>query len=164
VDGVGNRPGSDADREVALDIQVVGDMLPNCTICVYFAPNTDQGFYDSIHAAIYDKTYAPSIISISCGGPENQWSSNELNAFAELFKIANEKGINICVASGDAGATDGEHDGKLHVDFPASCPWALACGGTTLICPNKIYDSVTKESCWGNSNGAGGGGYSAFFY
>ncbi len=41
-------------------------------------------------------------------------------------------GVTVTVAAGDNGSTDGVGDGKLHVDFPASSPYALACGGTTL--------------------------------
>ncbi len=41
-------------------------------------------------------------------------------------------GVTVTVAAGDDGSTDGAGDGKLHVDFPASSPFALACGGTTL--------------------------------
>jgi hypothetical protein len=36
-------------------------------IAVYFAPNTDQGFYNAIAAAIHDATNSPSVISISWG-------------------------------------------------------------------------------------------------
>jgi kumamolisin len=53
-------------------------------------------------------------------------------------------------------------DGADHVDFPASSPFALACGGTSL------QDSATRigsEVAWndGAGNGATGGGVSAFF-
>ena len=41
-----NNPGVDtnADGEVALDIQVAGAAAPGAKIAVYFAPNTTQGF------------------------------------------------------------------------------------------------------------------------
>ena len=38
----------------------------------------------------------------------------------------------MCVACGDNGSTDGVTDGHDHVDFPASSPYSLACGGTKL--------------------------------
>jgi kumamolisin len=39
-----NFPGSLADDEVMLDIEVLGALAPAADIVVYFAPNTDQGF------------------------------------------------------------------------------------------------------------------------
>ena len=55
----------------------------------------------------------------------------------------------------------------FNVDFPASCQYALACGGTTLTCPTYKYtDEATKEIVWGtnvDSNEGGGGGYSSIF-
>jgi hypothetical protein len=42
-------------------------------------------------------------------------------------------GITVCAASGDNGSGDAADDGQPHVDFPASSPHALACGGTKLL-------------------------------
>lgn len=164
VDGAKNTPGSDADMEVVLDIEIAGGICPSSNIYVYFAPNTNNGFYDAIHAAIYSTTYPVSVISISWGGPENEWDSNNLTAFNSLFEAAAKKGITICVASGDSGSSDGESTGN-HVDFPSSSPWSLACGGTNLVCPNRIYDTSTKETVWGTipDDGAAGGGFSNVF-
>lgn len=163
VDGAINRPGAEADYEVGLDIEVIGGINPNSNIYVYFCNNTIQSFYNAIHTAIYDTVHNPSLISISWGAPENHWAQSDMEAFNQLFQDATNKGINICVASGDNGSSDCEPVGS-HVDFPASSPYVLACGGTTLICPTLIYsESSTKETVWNNSYGAGGGGYSSFF-
>jgi len=71
-------------------------------------------------------------------------------------------GITLCVASGDAGSSDGVNDGADHVDFPASSPYALACGGTSL---QASSGNITSEAVWndGANGGAGGGGVSSFF-
>jgi kumamolisin len=72
-------------------------------------------------------------------------------------------GITITVASGDNGSTDGVGDGRNHVDFPASSPHVLACGGTTLHASNG---SITDEVVWNetaNREGATGGGVSSQF-
>ena len=37
------------------------------------------------------------------------------------------------MATGDLGVADGRVDDLRHVDFPASSPWVLACGGSRLI-------------------------------
>lgn len=68
VDGGTNTPGSDADGEVMLDIEVAGSIAPGAKIAVYFAPNTDQGFIDAITDAVHDTARKPSIISISWAG------------------------------------------------------------------------------------------------
>ncbi len=46
-------------------------------------------------------------------------------------------GVTITVAAGDNGSSDRETDGKAHVDFPASSPYALACGGTRLLAEDR---------------------------
>jgi len=165
VDNTSNSPGSDADSEVVLDIEIVGGICPNSNIYVYFAPNTDKGFYDAINAAINSTKYPVSVVSISWGSPENYWDESTVDSMNDLFKKAASKGITVCVASGDNGSSDGEPSGN-HVDFPASSPWVLACGGTRLTCPSLKYSlSNTKEIVWGTvpNNGAAGGGFSAIF-
>jgi kumamolisin len=54
-------------------------------ITVYFAPNTDQGFYNAIAAAIHDATSSPSVISINWGGPESSWSQQSLTEYNSLL-------------------------------------------------------------------------------
>jgi len=78
-----------------------------------------------------------------------------------LFALAASKGIIICCASGDSGSSNGE-PGR-NVDFPASSPNVIACGGTSLVCPNRVWDSETVEVVWNNTKGATGGGISTIF-
>jgi len=153
---------SGPDGEVMLDIEVVGAIAPGANIAVYFAPNTDAGFLDAITTAIHDTTNKPSIISISWGGPESSWTQQSMTAFDSAFQAAAAMGITVCVASGDNGSSDGVDDGGNHVDFPASSPYVLACGGTTLQASGSM---ITGESVWndGEQGGASGGGVSIFF-
>jgi len=165
VDHGRNHPTGDPsgpDGEVMLDIEVVGAIAPGTNIAVYFAPNTDAGFLDAITTAIHDTTNKPSIISISWGGPESSWTEQSMTAFDSAFQAAAAMGITVCVASGDNGSSDGVNDGGNHVDFPASSPYVLACGGTTLQASGSI---ITGESVWndGEQGGASGGGVSTFF-
>src|SRR5260370_19103285 len=137
-----NKPSGDPhgpDGEVMLDIEVAGAVAPKSTLAVYFAPNTDQGFYDAIAAAVHDTRYNPSVISISWGGPESSWTSQSLTEFNTLLSDAPTLGVTVCVASGDNGSTDGLTDVLQHVDFPASSPFALACGGTNLTANGAQY-------------------------
>jgi kumamolisin len=165
VDGAQNAPTGDPngpDGEVALDIEVAGAIAPAARIAVYFAPNTDQGFLNAINAAIHDNVRQPSVISISWGSPEKEWTSQAINAFHAAFHDAALLGISVCVASGDNGSSDGESDRAPHVDFPASSPWVLACGGTSLIATNS---TINSETVWndGTNGGATGGGVSSHF-
>ena len=167
VDGGTNAPGGSADAEVMLDIEVVGCVANGAHIAVYFAPNTDQGFLDAVTQAIHDTTNKPSVLSISWGGPESTWTAQAMTQMEQAFTDAATLGVTVTVAAGDNGSTDGVNDGQQHVDFPASAPHALACGGTTLELSGTATDpSITSEVVWNDlssGDGATGGGVSAQF-
>jgi len=166
VDQGHNKPTGDPsgpDGEVMLDIEVAGAVAPKSTLAVYFAPNTDQGFYDAIAAAVHDTRYNPSVISISWGGPESSWTQQSLTEFNTLLEDAATLGLTVCVASGDNGSTDGLTDGLQHVDFPSSSPFALACGGTKLSAANGNYGNEVVWNEIANQEGSTGGGVSDFF-
>lgn len=163
VDGGTNVPGGDpngADGEVALDIQVAGAVAPGARIAVYFAPNTDQGFTDAITTAVHDRTNKPSVISISWGGPEGSWTAASRTALDNACLSAAALGVTITVASGDNGSTDGGTGNN--VDFPASSPHVLACGGTRLA---GTGSTISSEVVWNDqpNGGATGGGVSTAF-
>lgn len=166
VDGAKNQPGQDpqgADGEVLLDIEVVGGLAPGADIIVYFAPNTDSGFVDAVSRAAHAEP-TPVSMSISWGQSEDQWTEQARNAFDQALIDAAALGVTVTVAAGDDGSTDRETDGQAHVDFPASSPHALACGGTSLKAdPNS--GQVSAETVWNNGagNGATGGGVSTAF-
>jgi kumamolisin len=165
VDGAQNQPTGDpngADAEVMLDIEVAGAVAPGAKIVVYFAPNTDSGFLDAINQAVTDNQNKPSVISISWGGPESTWTAQSLQSYNSALQSASAVGVTVCVACGDNGSTDGVTDGEAHVDFPASSPYSLACGGTHLTSSGQ---SITGEEVWNDlpNGGATGGGISATF-
>jgi kumamolisin len=164
VDHGQNNPSTadSADGEVMLDIEVVGAIVPAAKIVVYFAPNTDQGFLDAITTAVHDSTNQPSVISISWGSAEANWTAQALTNFDEAFQAASAMGVTVCVASGDNGSSDAVNDGNNHVDFPASSSFALGCGGTTLQASNG---QIVNEVVWDNQpdGGATGGGVSDVF-
>jgi kumamolisin len=162
VDGGHNHATGDAngpDGEVVLDVEIAGAIAPGAKIAVYFAPNTDAGFLDAITKAVHDKKNKPSVISISWGGPEETFTQQSLTAYDEAFQAAAALGVTVCAAAGDNGSTDGMNDGKQHVDFPASDPFVLSCGGTHL--PTSGKETVWNEMPQGG--GATGGGISDFF-
>lgn len=169
VDGGANLPGkTDSDDEVVLDIEIAGAVAPGANIVVYFAPNTTNGFIDAVKAAAHDKVRRPSVISISWGGPEDpggRMSRQFIEGLNEAIRDAGLMGVTVCVAAGDNGSADmtsDEWDGKPHCDFPASSPFALACGGTKLRANGS---GISSEVVWneGEEGGGGGGGVSNYF-
>ncbi len=167
VNGGANRPGNDtdADGEVMLDIEVAGAVAPGAGIAVYFAPNTDDGFIAAFNAALHDDVRKPSVISISWGSTEEGATGQYLTTFNLALEDAAHLGVTVCIASGDDGSSDQlpkDRDGQLHCNFPASSPFALACGGTKLV---GTGTDIESEVTWneGDRHGATGGGVSNVF-
>jgi kumamolisin len=173
TNGGTNSPGTNAldpnnpDVEVMLDIEVSGSIAPGAKIVVYFAPDTtDQSFLGVMNAILTDTVNKPNIVSISWGGPEDEATAQFRNEFDQLLQSAASLGVTICVAAGDNGsadfaADDPNWDKKAHVDFPASDPFVLACGGTQLTASST---AITKEVVWDDGKNDGtGGGVSRFF-
>jgi kumamolisin len=164
VDGGRNHPtnANSADGEVMLDIEVAAAIAPKATIAVYFAPNTNKGFLDAITTAVHDSTNKPSVISISWGSAETNWTGQAMTQFDQAFQAAATMGVTVCCAAGDNGSADGVSDGKPHVDFPASSPFALGCGGTKLTASGT---TISSEVVWNENakTSATGGGVSGFF-
>jgi kumamolisin len=61
----------------------------------------------------------------------------------------------VLVAAGDDGSGDGIRDGRVHVDFPASSPWVLGCGGTSAEVQGS---AIAREVVWNAGGRARGGG------
>lgn len=166
VDGAANSPTGNPnglDAEVELDIEMAGALAPGATIAVYFAPNTEQGFVDALTTAIHDATNRPSVVSISWGGPEPSWSAQTRSAFESAVQEGATLGVTVIASSGDQGASDGEPSGALTVDFPASSPYLIACGGTSLELSGS---TIVSEVVWNDlseGEGATGGGVSEDF-
>jgi kumamolisin len=102
-------------------------------------------------------------MSISWGGPEDGWTAPSRNAMQTALEDAAALGVTVTVAAGDGGSSDGESDGEPHVDFPASSPFALGCGGTRLTASGS---AIATEVVWNETSageGATGGGVSVVF-
>jgi kumamolisin len=156
------KPGTlNADTEVYLDIEVAASLAPQAAIVVYFGDNTEQGWLHALQAAILDKQHDLSVISISWGQAEAEWSRQALVEIDRLFQLAAQRGITICCSSGDNGIS--ELDGHpFTVAFPASSPHVLACGGTRLAV-NRNRRAETVWNQWRQYKLASGGGVSSVF-
>ena len=159
-----------ATMENTVDVETIGAWYPssNLTIIMYLANQYVDGnaFYDALDYSINSNvligttTYTkPNVISISWGFPELTNYASIINYIQPLLAKAASSNINIFCASGDNGSTDGIPGTTNYTDFPSCSPSVIACGGTTLSCPNDIYDSSTSEVTWTGS----GGGISRIF-
>jgi len=159
-------PELNADDEVALDIEIAGVAASGAKQVVFFAQNTDQSFLKAINAAIF-ATPQPTAISISWGRAENSFSKQAMRAFECAFQDAANLGIPVCVSAGDSGSFDAT--GSLQVDFPASAPHALGCGGTSLrgsddmIASETVWNAVVTDHQGNRARKGAGGGVSQFF-
>jgi len=163
VDGTQNSPNkatgsnSDADVEVALDIQVSAAAYyaatgKAATIRMYWA----QDIAPAVQKAAQDGC---DVCSISWGADENSWGTQAANEMESAVATATSLGMIVFAASGDNNSSDGGNT-PANVDCPASCPHVVGCGGT--------YKMSGTETVWndspGQTSGEGtGGGYSTIF-
>ena len=147
----------DSDGETYLDLCVALAIAHDAQGIVYRCGNSDTDFIAAINRAVADNV---DVISISWGGPERTWPSASINKMNAAFQAAKDKGISVYAASGDNGSSDGINGNN--VDFPASSPLVVGCGGTTLsYSSNKINSEVVWND--GSQGGATGGGLSMYF-
>jgi kumamolisin len=85
------------------------------------------------------------------------------------LKDAALAGVAVCVSAGDDGSSDAYQDGVAHADFPASSPYVLAVGGTTITKKTAPLPDISwfegdglRQDTNPNS-GSTGGGVSAVF-
>lgn len=169
VDGGANDGGTaPADLEATLDVEWLWAIAPGCDLHVIEAPSgsTDGSFaLHLVHALAQAVHLNPAVVSISYGDAESRFPPAVLGAIDALLARLRRAGTDVFIASGDQGAY-GLHDplGRpiRHADAPASCPHAIAVGGTRLAIAS---DGSAEETGWTDlgGNGAGGGGFSAVF-
>lgn len=158
----GKRGTLNPDTEVYLDIEVAGSLARDAAIVVYFGENTEQGWLRTLQAAIFDERHDLSVISISWGQAEQNWSVGALKELDRLFQIAAHRGITVCCSSGDNGVRE-EPTQPFSVVFPATSPHVLACGGTQLEVKRSGNRKETVWNQWRQYRLASGGGFSQVF-
>ncbi len=152
----GGLPSGPGVGEAALDIENVSALAPGARINVYEAPNTVTGSLDEFSRIVADDN--ASVVTTSYGLCESAMQLEEpgvQQAENLLFEQAAAQGQTVVAATGDSGSSDcnlGDQSAKpvLSVDDPASQPYVLAVGGTSLV--------PGGETAWGSPSGGGGGG------
>lgn len=159
VDGMSaTGPGNDV--EAAMDIEDVIGLAPQATIDVYQAPNSSNTDVLDVYSTIINDD-SDAVVSTSWGECEPGQDASDASfrtSEQSLFAQAATQGQTIFAAAGDDGSTDCFGDAKpdasqLNVDDPASQPYVVAVGGTSIM--------NGSETVWNNSGGAGGGGLSS---
>ncbi|MDE3131554.1 MAG: hypothetical protein KGL16_10415, partial [Acidobacteriota bacterium] len=165
----GGQPSGSGSGEAILDIEDVSAMAPGAHIDVYTAPNTSAGSLDAYAQMVNDNK--DKIISSSWGLCEQDLQLADPGAQqAEnyIFQQAAAQGQTVLSAAGDTGndtcnevravppPTD---QNPLSVEDPASQPYVLAVGGTTI---QDADPSHYNETVWNDGAlwGGGGGGLS----
>jgi hypothetical protein len=142
-----------------MDIQIAGGLASGAKLAVYFAPFTVQGFVDAITEAAHDTTHHPSVISVSWGEREASWGLAEMTSVTSALNDAATVGVSVFAACGDSWATNGSPGRTASVNFPASSPAAIGCGGTSITTSGS---SITREVTWNGEAGGTGGGISDY--
>ncbi len=167
-----------ADAETTQDICIAALAAPGAAIAVYFTTYDQAGWVDLVNRVIHPDPGDPvcSVLSSSfyvANGDDTGTLSDEgvsvswLNAVTAAFQDAAIQGVTVCIASGDTGTNSKVGDGKAHVQYPASDPWVLSIGGTTI---GNVMGSSFDEYVWNDPDpsdsthwGTTGGGISDFF-
>ncbi|MDE2082550.1 MAG: S8/S53 family peptidase [Burkholderiales bacterium] len=166
VDGGGMLSGAAGSGETSLDVEQSGGLAPDADVVVYDAPNTEAGFIDVFYKAVADNKV--DTLSVSWGSPEiynfaipgiSTDSRPVLVAYHQAFAEAAAQGISAFAAAGDSGAYDTnrslpapQFSSILTADSPASDPYIVAAGGTTLpgtIQLGRFSAPIPTEQVWG---------------
>lgn len=157
-----NTPDGDhGDTEVALDQETLLAVAPSAAQRAYFAPNSDggAGFVKAVQQVGTDAaTQHIAALSISWGACEPAAGSQFISTMDQALQFTVAAGVTIFAASGDEGSTDcidSTGSAATTVDYPASSPWVVGVGGTTLPKPSQPSNSTAWD-------GSGGGESSRF--
>ncbi len=153
-------PAAGGDFEVALDQEVILAAAPEAFQRIYFGTNGAAGAV-AVYNRIADQAVAGliDVVSISWGACEPAWGTGPTrdtlnNALARMLAA----GATVFAASGDGGAYDctqpGAPNNTVAVAFPASSPYAVAVGGTTLTKDGGDWTEVAWNTPTGTSDPA----------
>jgi kumamolisin len=151
------------DAEVALDIQVIAGIAPEARIAVYFTEGNQPGLVAAVCEAVHGSAARPNVIVITWGQPEEVWDPQARKGLDAVLRDTLRLGITVLASSGDDLAPDAFRDASgapdgVHVDYPASSPYLLGCGGTEITL-DAGRTGIADEVVWndGRSKGTGGG-------
>lgn len=149
VSGRSASESAEADQlETTLDVQWASAMAPGAKVLVY--AGTDAAAHTFLR--IYDRVVTDnraSVLTSSWGRCESDHPDSYLSQVDAVFARAAAQGITVIAASGDRGAFECPDENAPSVSFPASHPYVLATGGTSL----RRQGADLEEVVWAGSGG-----------
>ena len=142
---------------------MVAGVAPEARIIVYFTELSEPGLVAGLCQAVHGSSSIPDVVIVTWGQPEEFWPKDARLGFDAVLQDAMRLGITVVAAAGDDLATEAVNDGQVHVDYPASSPYVLACGGTAVTLAAD-QASIATEVVWNDRRGHGtGGGISGLY-
>ena len=164
-----------ASPEEVEDTELVHAVAPDATIreLLVDPANVSTAAKFAVTFATYVRTAVSNGAVMSQSGigqdfnvGESSWTSAEVATMNSALAYAAARHVTVVVASGDYGAIgNGSSRPVREVSLPASDPWALAVGGTTLTA-NPVTGAYESETAWNVQSGSpdgSGGGFSRLF-
>jgi kumamolisin len=144
--------------EAALDLEMIAGLAPEAEMLDYQSAQADNvGFLNALNKIAEDDQV--QVVSVSYGAGEDQFDVPYMTQFDDTLELMAVEGMSVFISSGDCGAfTDGVF-GQLVVSFPASAPWGIGVGGTTLEGSQETAWSQTNpdharcQNAWGTGGG-----------
>jgi subtilase family serine protease len=160
--------------ETTLDVQWAHAMAPGAAIVVLTSPVDEtqgiQGLPEFLELEKYAlDNHLGHIISQSWGTAENTLFDTAgkklIFDFETFYARTAFEHVTVLAGAGDFGSANVDVNGNFYpfatVLFPASSPFVLAVGGTSLKANSTgVFQS---ETVWNDMNGATGGGVSQYF-
>lgn len=140
-------PASDT-LESTLDVEWAGALAPQARVLAYVGTDASSTTF----LRIYDRAVSDNraaVLTTSWGRCEQDYPAAYLAQAGAIFERAAAQGITVIAAAGDRGAYECGGD-TPSASFPASHPYVLAIGGTSLA----PRDGGLEETVWPGSGGA----------
>ncbi|KXT13424.1 hypothetical protein AC579_9904 [Pseudocercospora musae] len=171
-----NQGGVGPKFETALDTQALMGLAWPAKGILYnkrrvFGPRkevTYDNFVMLLQELISNRTETlPSVVSVSESIPENSLDPAYAKRLCNMMAQVGTRGISLLFSSGNNGPTGdqptGEHKAIFQPEFPASCPYITAVGGTTDLSDEKAATKSTIPVTSRLGYTASGGGFSNIF-
>lgn len=164
-------PGVASKFETALDTQVLLGLAYPAQGTLYntggvFGPDPGSTYDPFVHflqELITNRT-VPSVISFSESMPENMVDEAYARRLCNMMAQVGARGVTLLFSSGNNGPNGdqptGKHEKIFEPEFPASCPWVTAVGGTTNLADEKAATKSTISIVGKLGYTASGGGFS----
>jgi tripeptidyl-peptidase I len=160
--------------ETALDTQVLlglaypaqGTLYKNGGVFGPAPGSTYDQFVHFLQELITNHT-VPSVISFSESMAENMVDEAYAKRLCNMMAQVGARGVTLLFSSGNNGPNGdqptGKHEDIFEPEFPASCPWVTAVGGTTDLADEKAATKSTINVVGRLGYTASGGGFSNLF-